>query len=640
MPCRTGYVARSRPVAFWGALLASLALAPLLSRAAAQEDNAPRTVTVNVLTFSTSADGTAGGRCSGVQVSAGGAPAETVRVGFFETEVGGTGDQWRSAGWTAAVTAALLTDFDPRGTRVSFEYEGMVDGPSAGALLTCGVLAAVRGDTLRQDAAMTGTINPDGSIGPVGGIAHKIDGAAAKGMKLVLIPAGIRFDTDSNSGEQVDLVERGQQHGIEVRPVFDIYTAYEALSGVPLPRAPATAAPRVGLAAQQRVQEKMGDWYRHYERSLSSYSKMPGTAKLDQSVIDLYQRGVDILKHSNELKQEGEFSAAYWDRVHAAAFGYMALEAGRCRQAYAAGGYEGLVERLRDNEWLEDEVQQTAKRMRAETPRTLDQLSMYLSACDAFLEAISLQLLARDALAKLPDDESEDALEMAGEAAEAQIIAWIDLRLTGDYLDLSASYAGQPIPEVAPWRQTSDYLRRAAQANMAVFESLVIAPGAQRAGASVDDYRLTLMQNDVSYAILRGATQMAFPKLGDYFGDGDALGYAYLGSSLYTHIRAAGLLAKYYALGVDPETAEVSAARERTLGEWLAFAEDQSRRNIGLLQARKIDATTSAQMHEIARIKARRDLPQKLEALVEFWSADLHAQVLRRIGGDEPPKSQ
>ncbi len=78
---------------------------------------------------------------------------------------------------------------------VSFEYEGKVDGPSAGALMTIGVLAAVRGDTPKPDAAMTGTINPDGTIGPVGGIRFKIEGAAEKGMKLVLIPAGIRSET-------------------------------------------------------------------------------------------------------------------------------------------------------------------------------------------------------------------------------------------------------------------------------------------------------------------------------------------------------------------------------------------------------------------------------------------------------------
>ena len=184
-----------------------------------------------------------------------------MRVGFFESEVGGAGDQWRSAGWMAAVTAAMLTDFDPRTMRVSFEYEGRVDGPSAGALMTCGVLAAVRGDAIRADAAMTGTINPDGSIGPVGGISHKIEGAAAEGMKLVLIPAGVRFDTDSESGERIDLIEHGDKLGVKVVSVFDVYHAYKLLTGAELPRA-------------RRPMRRRSAWRR---RSRSARSSRSGT---------------------------------------------------------------------------------------------------------------------------------------------------------------------------------------------------------------------------------------------------------------------------------------------------------------------------------------------------------------------------
>ncbi len=93
--------------------------------------NQPRTVVVNVLVVSKEADGSETGFCTPVSVTAGGAEGSKVRVGFFETEAGGTGDSWRSAGWTAAITAALLSDFDPRAMHVSFEYEGKVDGPSA-----------------------------------------------------------------------------------------------------------------------------------------------------------------------------------------------------------------------------------------------------------------------------------------------------------------------------------------------------------------------------------------------------------------------------------------------------------------------------------------------------------------------------
>src|SRR5690606_30766542 len=80
----------------------------------AAEESEP--VVVNVLTYS--ARGGGRGQCSPVTVRADSSSDGTARVGFFESEVGGTGDQWRSAGWMAAVTAAMLTDFDPRAMRV------------------------------------------------------------------------------------------------------------------------------------------------------------------------------------------------------------------------------------------------------------------------------------------------------------------------------------------------------------------------------------------------------------------------------------------------------------------------------------------------------------------------------------------
>lgn len=612
-------------------LVALHSLAPVSSAPAADE---PRSVLVNVLAYSTGG-GKSMGTCTPVRVTAGEASGCSVRVGFFESEVGGTGNQWRSAGWMAAVTAAVLSDFDPRTTRVSFEYEGRVDGPSAGALMTCGVLAAARGDTLREDAAMTGTINPDGSIGPVGGISHKIEGAAGKGMKLVLIPAGVRFDTDGNTGERVDLLEHGETLGVKVVPVFDIYHAYKLLSGIELPRPPVAHTPQVTLKAQQQIRGKIDTWYDRYAHSLTAFMKLKNTEANTPEIVALYQQGVDTIKHSQELIEEGEFTAALWDRVLATACGYLALETGRCTYTYSTSGYDGLAERLRDNAWLESEVTIVSERLQKETPQSLDQLSIYLIACETFLEGVSLQRLAKATLENLPEEETEESLRQAADAAQNQIIGWLDLKLAGDYLDMAEGYAGRPIPANAPWRQAGDYLRRAANANMAVFDAVIVEPAATQLSLSAAEVRNRLMQRDKSYAILRASEQYVFPELSTYFGEGDALGYAFLATSLYTHTRAAGLLAKYYSLDAELNEAGyvVGLKRERTLAEWLTFAEDQTRRNIALLQENGVDASPCAQLYGIARIKARRDVMQQMEGLVEFWAADMHSRVLRLVSG-------
>src|SRR4030066_864759 len=66
----------------------------------------------------------------------------------------------------------------------------IIGGPSAGGALTVGTIAAINKWPLKPDVVMTGTINPDGSIGPVGGIPFKLEAAAEKNATLFLIPEG------------------------------------------------------------------------------------------------------------------------------------------------------------------------------------------------------------------------------------------------------------------------------------------------------------------------------------------------------------------------------------------------------------------------------------------------------------------
>lgn len=66
----------------------------------------------------------------------------------------------------------------------------MIGGPSAGAMMTVAVISLLENWTLDNDTVMTGMINPDGSIGPIGGIPYKIDAAHSVGATRFLIPKG------------------------------------------------------------------------------------------------------------------------------------------------------------------------------------------------------------------------------------------------------------------------------------------------------------------------------------------------------------------------------------------------------------------------------------------------------------------
>lgn len=99
------------------------------------------------------------------------------------------------------------------------------DGPSAGAAMTVGFLALLKGDPIQRGVALTGTIEADGRIGPVGAIPDKVRAAAREGYRTVLIPPGQFNDPRWNlNGLALSL-------NVTIREVGTIDEAYELMTG-------------------------------------------------------------------------------------------------------------------------------------------------------------------------------------------------------------------------------------------------------------------------------------------------------------------------------------------------------------------------------------------------------------------------
>lgn len=64
----------------------------------------------------------------------------------------------------------------------------VIEGPSAGAALTIATIAAIEKKQINTSVMITGTINHDGTIGPVGGIVEKAIAAKSIGAELFLVP--------------------------------------------------------------------------------------------------------------------------------------------------------------------------------------------------------------------------------------------------------------------------------------------------------------------------------------------------------------------------------------------------------------------------------------------------------------------
>lgn len=100
---------------------------------------------------------------------------------------------------------------------------GNVGGPSAGVAFTLDVYEELGHDVLHGNrVAATGEINPDGSIGPIGGIKQKTIGARAAGVDAFLVPAG---DNARDARTYAD--------GLRIIPVETFPQALRALATLP-----------------------------------------------------------------------------------------------------------------------------------------------------------------------------------------------------------------------------------------------------------------------------------------------------------------------------------------------------------------------------------------------------------------------
>ncbi len=148
----------------------------------------------------------------------------------------------------AAMVASDVLGIDQR----TYDFYYIIDisspiigGPSAGGALTVATIAAINNWTLKPGVVMTGTINPDESIGPVGGIPYKLEAAAAKNATLFLIPEGQStvtvkktvtktkgaFIISDEKEETVDVVELGKKLNVTVKEVGTIQDAVLAFTG-------------------------------------------------------------------------------------------------------------------------------------------------------------------------------------------------------------------------------------------------------------------------------------------------------------------------------------------------------------------------------------------------------------------------
>ncbi|RLE48509.1 MAG: hypothetical protein DRJ31_07100 [Candidatus Methanomethylicota archaeon] len=298
----------------------------------------------------------------------------------------------------------------------------IVGGPSAGAAMTIAAIACLAGLNVSSNAIMTGMIEPDGAIGPVGGIVAKAEAAAKSGIKLFLIPLGqeITYIEELETIHQgpfvvhklvkkpVNITEYAwEKWGLKVIEVGDIYEAAQYMlvnDSKPVKLSFEEFKGNLTLPVQATKVFKLG-----YEEMLRDRDELVGEA-LKESNMLAGQVKYDVLKLINEsdfhAMQASKFynqSLFYIAASEAFVSAWLAEEALTLAKLTKAKDTASFVKPVLDN--VNTTLQLVRQKLSNYEPRTLsdldclticyERLSMASSALEEAVKALSEGDLAK-----------------------------------------------------------------------------------------------------------------------------------------------------------------------------------------------------------------------------------------------------
>jgi len=560
-------------------------------------------------------------------------------VGVVEEFAGGAGEQWRSTAWIAAFTAAGRARQSFLANEFTVRTGGHVDGPSAGMLTTAAFLALLRGVPVLPDVTMTGTINPDGTTGPVGGIPQKLQGAAAQGKKVFGYPVGCRQSEDLKTGRVVDIDALGQQLGVKTVEVGTLADAYLLLTGQALEARPALeptalkASPELIETTRIRVDMWRATAESAFSRVQPQLNAMDNATR--QSLSWIYTPIFAAVQQATASEKSGQLIAAEKKWLEVAVATAAAEDSLAIVRAAQAGKLDEAFNVLVP--YLELEGQATT--MLAEVGQGLtggagDAVSAVnaVLAVESIVDALALVAAGKNGLQQAVDTAKQ--LESSTDAAQSQekvraffmlllktapVLARAESTLAAARMDIAfggAAEQGGAAVQTGTLQALARGYASAASAGKSYFQSLV---GLDEASSSSFSFL------EPRWATAAMGTQLA---AGFSAKESDLERIIALAAGAEAYLSAAALQNKYYALeyknGVIGRraalTAQIAAAREGAL-----IAAASVKAATGLLPQRIV-----TEFNQAEELREGSD-DDKIEALSAYWRASFAAELMAEL---------
>jgi uncharacterized protein len=577
----------------------------------------------------------------------------SVQVGVYEELAGGTGAQWRAGVWVSAFVAATVLGKDLTDFTFSAASGGYIDGASASGLMAGGFLAIMTGQKIDASVTMTGIINPDGSIGPVGGIPEKFTGSMEKGKKKLGYPIGMRWAKSEATGKLVDLVQLAKDHGAEAVEVSNVHEAYKLLTGKTLPEAVPVSESEMALDPEtvKGIEDKYKEWQQKLAGQWTSLLQLQQAGRLPATLLVMAKYAQETAEKAEKLHKQGLTAAAYAKMLGAWVYAASATDTYDILAKVQAGDTKGAVAALDELDKLDSMTREVFDKVGAIKPATLGQHLLMITTFQAALRGWGFKQFAADAIvrtkallaelgpvkAELASPEIADKVVQAvaptvlliGRTVAETIMAQQELEFE---TEKSVNYMCS-IPNV---KRMATSFQSAGVAGINYFDTLLVEPLAKEASMSVDEARIRISMREPDYLVaymLSHLQQMeGLPKdLKTKWGEGSvAWALLSLAGSELAYYHSAELITKYYSLGLHTDASghADSVEHDKAFTNMLASAERQARANARAARIATGGIPVQAKLsYQLASVDREGDVSDKISALAGYWQSSAFSQT-------------
>ncbi|MCX5744390.1 MAG: hypothetical protein NT062_18020 [Proteobacteria bacterium] len=482
----------------------------------------------------------------------------TVQVAIGEQMSGGAGPQWRAGVWISAFVAATTLNKDLTDFVFSASSEGYIDGASASGLMSAGFLASITGKKVEPNTTMTGIINPDGTIGPVGGIPEKFKGSIEKGKKTLGYPIGMRFSRSEASGEMVDLEELAKSMGAKAVEIANVNEAYKLLTGKTLPETVPVSEKDMQLddETNKAIESKYNEWKGKWTEELKTLQQVAQSGKMPSTLLTIARASISREQEAEKLQQQGMTAIAYDKMLSAWVYAASATETYDILTKVQAGDIKGAAAQVGRLEALQGDTIAMLKKVGEMKPTTLGGHLLMLSAFQAALRGWGFKATAGSAVAR-----TKRIVALLAPTVLTVGRTVVETKRAEDELNYMTEKSISYMCSLPNVKRMSTSFASASAAGITYFDNLLLLPLAKQAGIPEDQARERVAMMEPNYLIAYMTSHLAnadgdIKELKDAWTEKSiAWGLMTLAGSEMAYFDSAILIAKYYSLGVHTDYA-------------------------------------------------------------------------------------